>query len=321
MPKIDLYRKIDEKYCSKRNADIRVGIPSLYYKNELGEMVQLPIDEETEEEIELNEIEKGWLPEEYDLDYVQEFHIGNPSALFGSSAITDSANQIGIAAHINSREAMFQETIPLKATIKDTPEGQVFTFRHHFPKDVLRGVIKLEFFFYLASVEKKHPFQADEIGMRLSDNIFETKLVIDGTGSTFPITESSILGGPLWQLRKHWDDPVVDPFSPASVEVELNKSHPLFKQLSDSYGKKSGLGKALMNSIVAQAMAMIIYQTVLEMNNTEGDSWSFDIAEDGSILQIVGYWQDTFEVDIQDLSISNVFNSLQQGLEKLNRKG
>ena len=113
----------------------------------------------------------------------------------------------------------------------------------------------------------------------------------------------------------------MDPFSPASVEVELNKSHPLFKQLSDSYGKKSGLGKALMNSIVAQAMAMIIYQTVLEMNNTEGDSWSFDIAEDGSILQIVGYWQDTFEVDIQDLSISNVFNSLQQGLEKLNRKG
>ncbi|MCQ5003074.1 hypothetical protein NE699_24095, partial [Escherichia coli] len=95
MPKIDLYRKIDEKYCSKRNADIRVGIPSLQYRNELDEMVQLPIDEETEEKIELNEIEKGWLPEEYDLDYVQEFQIGNPSALFGSSAITDSANQIG----------------------------------------------------------------------------------------------------------------------------------------------------------------------------------------------------------------------------------
>ena len=35
MPKIDLYRKIDEKYCSKRNADIRVGIPSLQYRNEL----------------------------------------------------------------------------------------------------------------------------------------------------------------------------------------------------------------------------------------------------------------------------------------------
>ena len=67
MPKIDLYRKIDEKYCSKRNADIRVGIPSLQYRNELDEMVQLPIDEEAEEKIELNEIEKGWLPEEYDL--------------------------------------------------------------------------------------------------------------------------------------------------------------------------------------------------------------------------------------------------------------
>lgn len=315
MPQINLYRKIDSEYMDRRHAAVRVDAPVLGYRDEDGEKVEASVEKDEQKIIEVNKILPEWFPGGCSLEYAQDFHIGNPSALFGEKAVTDSENEIGIAVHIFSRTAMFQETIPLNGVVVDTPEEITLSFRKVFGEDELRGSVKMEFFFYLKSVRRKNRFQAGETGMRLSDgSLFATQLLIDGEGSTFPITQSEVPGGPLWQLHIHWDDPCVDPFNASSVEVELNTKHPMFRQVTGSMDKSSGVARELMEGIIRQAMAMIIFQAVSDMNEAEGNTWKFENAEDGSVLKVVGYWVDVYEVDIDSLSIAGVFNSVQKSI-------
>ena len=321
MPQINLYRKINSEYMDKRHASVSIDSPVLSYCDIDGEKIEAQVEKNEEGAIEVNKLLPDWFPNGCDLEYHQEFHIGNPGAFFGNHSVTDKENKIGLAVHVSSRTSMFQETIPLDYEIEDTPQDIKLNFTKKFKRDELRGEVKIGFFFYLKSVKKIHQFQADRPGMTLSDgNFFETCLIVDGSGSAFPITETEIPCGPLWQMRKHWDDPCIDPFNASSVEVELNSIHPIFKQLVGSVDKNSGTGKALMESIIKQAIAMIIFEAVSEMNNTDGDSWNFDMAAKGSVLEIVGYWVDVYEIDIDNLSMINVFDSVQKNVVINNRK-
>ncbi len=310
MQEINLYQKIDEQYMEM--AGIEVGSPQLSYYDliEEGEK-DIILDDNATDVIELNKYESTWNPDGNDLRYKQEFTVVDPSKLFGKDRITDVANEIGIAVHLYSRESRFQETITLKDSIISTDKAKRIIFEKYFNKSKLRGVVNIEIFFYLKKLVYENPYQANEVGMKLSQTeIFKTRIIIDGEGSTFPITEVDNPKGPLWTIRKEWSDPSSDAFDITNVQVVLNRKHKAFKKLVQSNGP---LTQELMSNIINQAMAMIISQAVADMNAQE-ESWDFDMAEEGSVLSVVKYWTEIFELDIDD-SVMAIFSKIQMHKE------
>lgn len=316
MPEISLYRKIDDEYCDELHANVQVMVPELTYINSEPEDVFIEYPDEAKESISINEYDDGWDPQLYGLHYHQSFKIGNPSAFFGHSEITDSANRIGVAVHIFSADSKFQKTMVLPQDVYDTVDSLDIEFDYDFEKSWMRGKINLEFFFFLKSSKVQHPFQANEEGMRLSyDNLFQTCLTVDGTGSTFPITEVENPGGPLWQMRKLWSDPLVDAFDASSVQIELNSKHPKFKALVNSSSTSNGVSAVLMEQIMAQAVAMIIAETANDMA-ADGSDFENDVPAEGSVAKVVQYWINLYDIDIKNDKMMTIFNKVAQGAKE-----
>lgn len=310
MPEISLYRKINYEYSDAAHANVHVHVPELTYVDAMGDEQFINFPDEVQDNININEYDNNWNPQFHSLRYHQEFTIGNPSAFFGPEEITDSENEIGIAVHIFSSTSKFQKTMVLPKTIIDTTDITNIDFDFEFEKSWMRGKINLEFFFFLKRSSITHPFQASEEGMRLSfDNLFETSLVVDGTGSTFPITEIENPGGPLWQMRKLWADPLVDPFDASSVQVELNSKHPKFGTLVKTTSTSTGIGAILMDQIMDQAVAMIIYEAI---QDTAADGWRIteEEANEGSVAKVVQYWINLYEIDPISDSMMTIFNKV-----------
>lgn len=145
--------------------------------------------------------------------------------------------------------------------------------------------------------------------MRVSQkNISELILIIDGAGSMFPIGEFEEKNGPLWKLKIKNFNPTEDLFSTDNINLLLNKSHSLFKQLKE---RKTALSRGLMSEIVSQAMSLIIDKVIKEIEDDEIISDSAD----GTILSIVNYWISVFEVETSD-SV-RISNSLKLALEQI----
>lgn len=314
MPEVDLYRKITAEYYDATHANLKIGDPRLSYTAEEEMEIEYPIEQR--DRIELNNGNSTWAPNENELHYSQEFYIGNPSAFFGKEKITDSENKIGIAVHIYSRTSKFQETVVLDGSIEDSPNEKNLLFDYRFEKGTLRGAINLDFFFYLKESNKNNLFQANEVGLRLSQaDIFSTQLIIDGNGSTFPITETDNPGGPLWQIKKLWKDPMTDPFNASSVQIELNRKHKNYNMLEKNALSKDGVYALLMTQIVAQSIAMIIVEARRDVED-ENEYFEIEDASDGSIMKVVDYWADIYGIDIRNDNIMEVFNKVFEGMKE-----
>lgn len=300
--KLSLYRKIDDKY--KTAAGIKAGLPRLSFDDpEKGKVNLQGISEESP----VIEIGDGdWSPAENDLCYEQSFRIERPSELFGTEKITDSANKIGLAAHIYSKTSFFQKTVAVPVGIVNEEKEARIDFRHVFAPGSLRGDVHIDFFLYLKEINVSHDFQADRIGINLCrDNLYNASIVIDGDGAMFPIVEYSDPAGPLWTIEKDWQDPSTDEFDTTNVRIKINTANSLAKQVMQSSGR---MANEIMSSIVVQSMAMIIYETVLDMKRSYGEL-DTDEAYDGSILQTVSDW--IREYDIDTSNIMTIFDSLQ----------
>lgn len=305
---ISLYKQIDKTYIE--DAQIEVLMPKLSYQNAEGSITHLDLSEvENFEIIEINRYDDEWSSSKNELRYSQVVKIGNPTALFGPDKITDAQNGIGLATHIFSRTGNFQKTLASAQTLRLTDEEMTIEFNTIFPEATLRGVINIELFFYLKEFKQENPFQATVVGTRLSqEDLFDTKLIVDGEGAMFPITEESNPGGPLWTIRKYWMDPSIDSFDSSSVQVVLNNSHKLFNSLTEG---KTNMAQNFMDDIVIQAMAMIIDQTVRDMKDLD-DSFNCEEAQEGSVLAAVNYWITTYNVKVEN--IMTITNSLRTNL-------
>jgi len=303
--KIATYQLIDEDLL--RESGFRINPTYFTYHNLSNslEYIRLEEDDEIQETLYLNELEDKWSPLTNDLTIHQLFTIKDPSIYFGKNGVTSDSNMIGIGVHIHSTTTNIQ----MKRSIGSfgrTTEPIEIKFEEYFPKNKLRGRIFLDFFYYLEEVNETNNFQAKEKGMLLSDDLLLTlELVIDGDGSVFPISEVSDKGGPLWTLEKYWADPIEDQFDNNNVSLKLNKLHPMFKVINDS---TSRYGNFIMEDIIIHAMALIIQEVVLDENlNVE----EYEVSGN-SILTVVKYWIETFEVDITNRF--SILNSLKREL-------
>lgn len=296
---ISLYNKLDEELSEKVGVEIKP--PKLNYTNN-DETKEIILDEEFDGVLTINSFDSLWSPNENNLKISQMFTISNPKLLYGENGITMEGNEIGLGAHIHSRNSNFQKTLHIN-TIPNQEECSELIFTNNFNIGSLRGSIIIDFFLYLKDIKIYNVKHANKVGMLLSEgNIHTIEIIVDGDGSSFPMTEFKEKNGPLWKLERNWVEPNIDMFDVDNVSLGLNVIHPLFEQVK---GSKTRASKAMMDDIMINAMSMIIQQVLLI------EKYSIDSEDEliqGSILQAVKYWVGTFEVDTS--SIFMISNSL-----------
>lgn len=301
---VSLYKKFDMRLLEL--SGLEISNPIISYENSEGEKI-IEINSETPYDININEFDTDWAPNDFNLKITQKFMVKNPNVLFGVNGVTMAGNEIGFAVHLHSKSSSFQKNVSF-GVIKDCNETVELFFEHNFPKNSIRGRVSLDFYLYLKSIVNPYPYHASKVGMRLSkDDLLNLTILVDGVGSIFPISEFKDPTGPLWKLDKNWVEPSIDSFDVANVNLSLNIAHPLFAQVKAG---KTKVARAMMSDIMIQAMALIIQQVIIIENY---DAEQDDQATPDSILTAVRYWVSTFEIDTS--SLFSISNSLRVNLE------
>lgn len=305
---IALYRKLNNEFIEKAN--VKFEQLRLSYTN---------IDDHEEKEIEIskenlisyniNEFDSMWSPYENNLKLEQKLIIEYPMVLFGKDGITCEDNKIGLAVHIHSKTSSFQETVKV-ASFKKQESKLELNFNYNFEPSTIRGIVNLDFFLYLEEVNDILPYMANHRGMTLSyEDLNPIELVVDGAGSSFPITEFEEKDGPLWKIEKSWTSPEDDTLDAANISIAFNIKHPLFSEIKKETRR---VNSSYMNHIIIQAMAMIIQQVIIIEECSIEDE---DNLIPGTILSAVSYWVKTFNVDTSD--IFTIQNSLMKNTENV----
>lgn len=298
---IALYKKIDPELLEKTGVTIEAY---LKYQDDDEEKI-LSIEASS---IAINESDQEWSPNDHELTLDMTFDIIEPNRLFGRNSITAVGNTLGVACHMYSKESHFQKTVPV-GNFNQTHSKVSLPFSYRFPPSTLKGQVYFEFFIYLARVEEILPYQADKVGMILTEeNLLDLELTVDGEGSVFPITEFEDKEGPLWKLEKHWVDAGDAIFNSSNVSLSLNAAHPLFDQVQKGKTKWS---RAMMGDIMIQAMSQIIQQVIIVENNNIEDEDLYP----NSVLSAVKYWVESFEIDDVS-SLFSISNSMRSRWER-----
>lgn len=309
---IALYRKIDEDYVEK--AKLHFSPLTLSYESSEDEEAKyIELKDLEDSDIQVNEFDSMWSPNENNLKLTQTLFIDNHKSLFGEEGVTCLDNSIGFAVHIHSKSSSFQEIMKIDSFNYEN-ENVKMTFECDFPAKRLRGSINLDFFLYVKDVRTTHPIFANKEGMKLTlDDLKSYTIIVDGEGSSFPITEFSEEGGPLWKVQANWIDPTEDIFDSSNLSLMFNDKHHMFNKVTKNNGPSS---QFLFSTITIQAMAMIINKVV----NIDGANiWDEDELMPGTIASAVGYWIQTFEVQTDD--IFQIQSSLSKTIESQLTKG
>lgn len=309
---ISLYKKIDEELLNA--SGIRFSSVELSYEN-ITNNEEKYIDVKNSESMEfhINEFDSIWSPKENNLRLEQLVTIDSPFKLFGEKGVTCTGNVIGLAAHLHSKESGFQKTVDF-SSIRNQEDKKEIKIEYQFPPSTIRGIVHLDFFFYLKEVNNTLPYFANKSGMLLSEeNLNSIDLIIDGVGSSFPMTEFEEKDGPLWKIDYNWVDSEEDVFEVSNINIALNIKHRLFPELKK---ETRIINQAMMMNIMLQAMSLITQQVVIiEKCNIEDE----DSLIPGTILSVVSYWVKTFEIDTTN--IFSIQNSFMRNLESQNLGG
>lgn len=307
---ISLFNKISKNELE--NAGFKVIDKKLSYEHS-NETREIDLSKLEGDSVYINDIDSFWVPTNHNLNFYINLTFEDTSIFFGPNAVTSTGNKLGLAAKIHSKGSNYQEILELGEIINSTGSSNIeHTFR--FPRGLFRDFFKVEFFIYLLDVKSTSLGQAKDIGTILSvEPLFIFTVFVDGDGSIFPITEFSEPNGPFWKLEKSWVSPEEDTFDSANIRLAINIEHELFEQVNSGKMKTS---RKIMNDIITQAMAMIIQEVIIVQNGNIAEA---DESVENSILRIVRYWVDTFEVDTE--SIFSITNSLNRNIESAMRGG
>lgn len=156
----------------------------------------------------------------------------------------------------------------------------------------------VDFYFIIyiskAGSDIENTFIANEEGMIIYSEHFWS-LIVDGSGSIFPINEIENEGGPVWSYVCDFVDITEDPFDIDHIRIEINKAHPSYSLI---HPKSVNYSQAYVNEIISNAIIMIIIDVREKM-----DSKMIDLNEEceyGSILNVFKYFNDKLGFKIND---------------------
>lgn len=242
----------------------------------------------------LNDEDMLWQADSDNLKIKIDMFFGNLEYLFSKDGLVSKNAKIGIAAEWSSRTSR-QKGIQHIATydnhdLKDIYLDGVL----EFDQGVLLNKVQVELYFYIVEEDSEMPsnesYKANTKGMRLgSFDFFE--LVLEGTGTDFPLNEHTDLDGPLWKVVATWHSPLDESFND-TVSILLNRAHKNFRYISQNH--KKYFNEVLMDEIIYNSLEVIISKVVHSHFWEDVSDGNFD---EGSVAFAVSYFIRTFELD------------------------
>ncbi len=235
-----------------------------------------------------------WHPEEYGLSVRCRSIINTPSFLFGPNGLAAyDGSEIGLAVMWMAPDSSIRgiETIGVIRSEDIYPciVEKEFGFR---PK-LLRGDLIMQTILYLKkkgnqSEKEKHLAQITGTILGVLD---ETKVIIDGNGSMFPIRTMQNPTEPLWWVYCGWEDPTQDKFSDDNFCIYLNSAHKDYGALNANEGIKNS---PLLMEILCSAVQILIMKV---LNDT---AYSYDTIhghnlKEGSVSSVVNYFYHAYK--------------------------
>lgn len=242
--------------------------------------------------LKISDDENQWHPDTHNFNLERTITIRNPGFLFGDNGVVPDDSELGVALLWFSRDSN-QRGVFDSQLLPNTNLPTELKFRAEVLPGMLKGTVSLQLILFL----KKSSFQTDSLYATKEGTTLgildESKLILDGRGSVFPIVEVEEPSRPLWFVE--WGqgvDPLEDLFTEDNVSLCINISHQDYPLLNMKQGVKNS---PFLQEIISSAMQIIVMKA-LEGESRDLITQGKDM-EPGSIAQAVYYFISTFGWD------------------------
>lgn len=279
-----------------------------YYKDHNGDKQILSQKEDYEYKTLLSDPDDSWDYVERGFGIKGNVILGNPSSLFGPSQLIDTGAELGCALQWVSKQSSQRGVEPIATINRASSSNLVIPVDCYFQKDKLFGEVHLSLILYLKKASNNRGKGQAKLSGTILGTLFDWVLILDGSGSTFPIVIVNEPDKPLWYVDFNYSDPLVEPFDKEYIAIYLNKFHHAFTSI---YKPNTKLDFAMYVEFLAGAMQIIL------QNLIESSDWN-DIqhgrnCEEGSIGQVMYYFKTTHNWDFN--SPEKLAMSLRKDLE------
>lgn len=286
--KIQMYKVFDE------TLEELVGVEStiqFYYRD--AEKQEMPLVDELDYEYKtlLSDDEDSWDFVERGFGIRGQVLINQPSSLFTELVSGDA--ELGIALQWISKQSLQRKVIPLETITQAMSEGLTIPVDYYFNSNQLFGEVNVTFILYLKKASQKPQFGEAVLTGTILGELAEWQVILDGSGSTFPIVIINEADKPLWYVDFNYSEPLLEPFDKEYIAIYLNEAHPAFPSI---HKPKNKLDQALYIEFLAGALQLII-QDLMQCSDW-ADIQEGRNCEEGSIGQVMYYLKKTLEWDL-----------------------
>ncbi|MBQ1875691.1 MAG: hypothetical protein II145_03175 [Selenomonas sp.] len=262
----------------------------------------------------------NWNPDETGFVLEQKFTLGTLQLLFAGSAggiaVALPGDTLGIMATWWSSQSDISGCEKIDTfTAAETAGGgnRMITFRKEFAAGLLRGTLQVHYHLYLAQKgPNKKPGFASESGTLLGEIGTPLTILLDGTGSSFPMSVTEAGGRPLWWTEINISDPFEEPFNEEYFNLVLNAAHPDYEALNGrGRKKKNTFDSPLFREVLAGAIEEF-FLYLRQNYRDQFDGLTPDEVPEGSIAAAALYMKQY--VDTSDML--RMHETVRQMLEK-----
>ena len=236
------------------------------------------------------QIEDGkWHPEENGIIIDCKCAISTPAFLFGPKGLAaQNGGIIGVAIMWMAPDASVRGVERIGSLTKRNSGPCEITGRIKFPSKLLRGTLVLQTILYLKhkgsiSEDETHLAQFSGTVLGILD---ETKVIIDGNGSIFPIHMVKNPIQPLWYVNCSWEDPTRDLFTDDNFCICFNTAYKDFDALRINEGIK---GSPLLFEIICSALQILMTKVLNDPSARDATLRGDSELRPGSISSVVNY--------------------------------
>ena len=237
-----------------------------------------------------------WNPDENNLFAEYKCSFRTPRFFFGENGLAPLNNSvIGVALIWQDPDANQRGVEPIGAILSNVNKICNISGKIFFKENQLKGTLVLQTVLFLK--KKGAPNQWEKHLAGLEGTIFgivdETRIIIDGNGSIFPIHEVKSPNEPLWWIKCEWEDPRSDRFTDENICLYFNTAHKDYPSLKINEGIKNS---PLLTEILCSALQIIVSK-VLNDDIARTDTIHGSNLEEGSISSMVHYFLNTFGIN------------------------
>lgn len=245
--------------------------------------------------VQLTDPVSKWHPEINNLKVDISGSISAPMHLFGPNGIAARDGGIlGIAVLWTSKDSSIRG---IENVFAFDSKNSIFSFNGDvvFPAHSLRGTLVLQTVIYLKDVgnQARDESHLASVTGTILGVLEETRIIIDGNGSIFPVVEKADKAMPLWWVDCNWEDPTEDLLVDDNFCLYLNTAHTFYPDLNLNNGiQKSPLFQEILASTIGILITAVLTDEAYKDQTISGQN-----LVPGSVSAAVHYFLKVYDID------------------------